>query len=80
MRIVESSGTSFAFPSQTIYMARDREGDVKVKQSVQSDIQQLINDSALPIPDYTQTQISNFSNSMQYPPKGSVLSPSDKTI
>ncbi len=72
MDVVEKSGTGFAFPSQTIYLAKDegvsKEKTDKAEQSVRDQREK----GDLPIPKFSREQIDSLKNSADYPPDGSV--------
>jgi MscS family membrane protein len=73
MDIVKDSGTDFAFPSQTLYLGRDSGLDKEKTAAVASEVKQWREESKLPFPDFTPTDISEFSNSLPYPQPGSAL-------
>jgi MscS family membrane protein len=73
MEIVEASGTSFAFPSRTIYVGRDAALDKEKTTAVAREVQRWRENSKLPFPDYAPSDISEFSNSLPYPQPGSAL-------
>jgi MscS family membrane protein len=73
MDIVEASGTSFAFPSRTLYLGRDSGPDKEKTAAIAREVQQWRDNSKLPFPDYAPSDISEFSNSLPYPQPGSAL-------
>jgi len=73
MGIVEASGTSFAFPSRTIYLGRDPGVDKEKTAAVSHEVQQWRENSKLPFPDFASSDISEFSNSLPYPQPDSAL-------
>jgi MscS family membrane protein len=73
MGIVEASGTSFAFPSRTIYLGRDPGVDKEKTAAVSHEVQQWRENSKLPFPDFASSDISEFSNSLSYPERDSAL-------
>ena len=73
MEIVEASGTSFAFPSRTIYVGRDAALDKEKTTAVAREVQRWRENSKLPFPDYAPSDISEFSNSLPYPQPDSAL-------
>jgi MscS family membrane protein len=73
MDIVEASGTSFAFPSRTIYVGRDSGLDKEKTAAVSREVQRWRENSKLPFPDYAPSDISEFSNSLPYPQPDSAL-------
>ena len=72
-QLVEQSGTSFSFPSQTTYIARDvglnKEKTGKAVEKVDTWRKQGV----LPFPDYTPDDIAEFENKLVYPESGSVF-------
>jgi len=71
--IIEASGTSVAFPSQTTYMVRDSGlDDDRSRESIEK-IQRWRERSDLPFPDFPSEQIAEFSGTIQYPPAGSAV-------
>jgi len=73
MDIVDASGTSFAFPSRTIYVGRDLGLDKGKTAAVAREVQRWRENSKLPFPDYAPADISEFSNSLPYPQPDSAL-------
>ena len=73
MEIVEASGTSFAFPSRTIYVGRDSGLDKEKTAAAEREVQRWRENSKLPFPDYAPSDISEFSNSLPYPQPDSAL-------
>ena len=50
--IVRDSGTGFAFPSQTVYLARDRGVDAARGPATEAEVRQWREEKRLPFPDY----------------------------
>jgi MscS family membrane protein len=73
MEIVEASGTAIAFPSRTVYLGRDPGVDKEKAAAVSHEVQQWRENSKLPFPDFTSSDISEFSNSLPYPEPDSAL-------
>ena len=73
MDIVEASGTSFAFPSRTLYLGRDPGVDKEKAAAVSHEVHQWRENSKLPFPDFASSDISEFSNSLSYPEPESAL-------
>ena len=73
MEIVEASGTSFAFPSRTIYVGHDSGLDKERTAAVSREVQRWREHSKLPFPDYAPSDISEFNNSLPYPQPDSAL-------
>ena len=71
--IVEASGTSFAFPSRTVYLGRDPGVDKEKAAAVSHEVHQWRESSKLPFPDFASSDISEFSNSLPYPDPDSAV-------
>lgn len=67
MEIVNSSGSGFGFPSQTLYLGRDSGLDKDKTESVHREVQQWRESGNLPFPDFEAKDISELSNSLPYP-------------
>jgi MscS family membrane protein len=74
--IVTESGTSFALPSQTLYLARGREPDPEKTRRAETEVRQWREDRQLPFPNFSPEQIAQIRGSLIYPPPGSPESPS----
>ena len=73
MDIVEASGTGFAFPSQTTYIAKDSGPDAEKSQKAVEVVRQWREQGKLPFPDFSPETISEFEGKIEYPPSGSAL-------
>jgi len=73
MEIVETSGTTLAHPSRTLYLSRDSGLDKEKTAAAAREVQQWRDNSTLPFPDYAPAAISEFSNSLPYPQPDSAL-------
>jgi len=73
MDIVDSAGTSLAFPSQTVYLGRDLGIDKQKAEEAAQEVQKWRDEHQLPFPDFAPTDISEISNSLPYPQPGSVV-------
>ena len=73
MDVVEESGSGFAFPSQTHYLARDDGLDSGKARLAEEEVRALRERHELPLPDYPETAKAEFAGSLDYPPKGSAL-------
>jgi MscS family membrane protein len=73
MDIVDAAGTSLALPSQTVFLGRDAGVDKEKAEKVTRQVQKWRETNQLPFPDFTPSQISEFSNSLSYPQPGSAL-------
>jgi MscS family membrane protein len=75
MDLVESSGSGFAFPSQTLYMAKDGGLDADRSSNAAEAVKKWRDEGELPFPDHTSARVSQLDGTLEYPPKGSALSP-----
>jgi MscS family membrane protein len=71
--IVDGAGTGFAFPSQTIYMARDGGVDADKAKETAASIQSLRDAGKLPFPDFPHDEAAELTDRLDYPPRGSAL-------
>jgi len=70
-KVVEDSGSGFAFPSQTVYLSRDQGlSDVKSKNT-EKKVQDWVDKGELEMPDFDEETIENLKDSLKYPPEGS---------
>ncbi|MES2487912.1 MAG: mechanosensitive ion channel family protein, partial [Bacteroidota bacterium] len=73
--IVAASGTDFAYPSQTLYMARDKGIDTDKTQLTGDTVQKWIDGEELQIPSFTPERIEELRDKIKYPAEGSVIKP-----
>jgi MscS family membrane protein len=73
--LVEASGTGFAFPSQTVYMRKDGGLDTDKGRATAESVGRWREQGELPFPDHRPGRVSQLDGTLEYPPKGSVLSP-----
>lgn len=71
MDIVKESGTDFAFPSQTLYVARDEGLSKEKSQVAEEKVKKWREEEDLQVPHYDAHRIQSIKNSIQYPPEGS---------
>ncbi|WP_372920317.1 mechanosensitive ion channel family protein [Salegentibacter sp.] len=72
MEVVEKSGSGFAFPSQTLYFAKDH-GLNKVKvEEAEEKVKDWRSKNEMPIPKFSKEQIEKLKNTSKYPSEGSV--------
>jgi len=69
--IIARSGTSFAFPSQTLYMGHDDGLDKEQSEAAIRQVEAWREDSNLPFPAPTEENIENLADTLDYPPRGS---------
>jgi MscS family membrane protein len=75
MDLVEASGSGFAFPSRTIYMAKDGGLDAQRSREAAESVKSWRDQGELPFPDHRSARVSQLDGTLEYPPKGSVSSP-----
>ena len=71
MDIVEQCGTGFAFPSQTLYFARDGGLDAQRTESAETQVRQWREEGRLPFPNFPPEHIQQMRGTVSYPPPGS---------
>ncbi len=70
--IVKNSGSSFAFPSQTLYMGRDDGLDVERGKTAAKEVESWRKAGKLPFPRLAPDRIEQLGGTLDYPPMGSV--------
>ena len=73
MDIVEASGTAFAFPSSTTYLARDAGLNKDKTEEAIAQVGRWREQQELPFPNFHPSRISELANRIQYPPPGSAV-------
>ncbi len=69
--IVNSAGTGFAFPSQTLYMGTDDGLDEEKSAGVMEEVQTWRHSGSLPFPYMASSRRDQLSGTLDYPPDGS---------
>jgi MscS family membrane protein len=69
--IVHESGTSFAFPSQTLYVGRDQGIDEERSAAATQQVQHWRKAGQLPFPRMSPAHRERLANTLDYPPRGS---------
>ncbi len=69
--LVVEAGTSFAFPSQTLYFGRDDGLDQTARDAALSQVNTWRRSGQLPFPHMTEEQLEELEGTVDYPPKGS---------
>jgi MscS family membrane protein len=69
--IVAGAGTSFAFPSQTLYLGRDGGLDVERGEAAMRDVQSWRSSGTLPFPNMSPSNRRRLADTLDYPPRGS---------
>lgn len=73
LEIVKESGTSFAFPSQTTYFARDEGMDDEQRQAAEQQVAAWREAGELPFPDMTPDDREALTGTLDFPPEGSAV-------
>ena len=68
---VGESGTDFAFPSQTLYFAKDKGLSKEKTHQAEEKVQEWKSKEELQLPDFDPAQIESLKDSIPYPPPGS---------
>ncbi len=71
MDVVEASGTGFAFPSQTLYLARDTGLSEEKTREAEERVKKWKESGEMQIPSFDPNRIEELRNSISYPPEGS---------
>ncbi|MFQ5416433.1 MAG: mechanosensitive ion channel family protein [Myxococcota bacterium] len=70
MDIVAESGTGFAFPSTTTYLARDEGTSPERTQHAEAEVQKWKESNELFLPGFTPEKIDSLAGSLPFPPPG----------
>jgi MscS family membrane protein len=73
MDIVAAAGSGFAFPSQTLYVARDGGVDAGRGAEVAAEVARWREKDNLPFPDFDPGERGEIMNTLPWPPDGSAL-------
>ncbi len=73
MQIVADSGTGFAFPSSTTYLARDGGLDAERTKAAEAQVKQWREAGKLMFPNYSPQEIQEMDDTLDWPPKGSAV-------
>jgi MscS family membrane protein len=73
MDIVSEAGTEFAFPSRTLYLGKDSGLDPERTVDVAKKVEQWREEKQLPFPDFAQTEITQFRDTLPYPDPASAV-------
>jgi len=71
MDVVAASGTSFAFPSQTLYAGRDTGLDDARRREAEAEVERWRAERALYLPDVPAEAAARLAGRLDYPPAGS---------
>jgi MscS family membrane protein len=70
-KVIEESGSGFAFPSQTIYLSQDQGLSDSKKAEAEAKVKEWIANNELNIPNFDNQTIESLKGSISYPPEGS---------
>jgi MscS family membrane protein len=70
VEIVEQSGTALAFPSQTLYLGRDRGNDEDKTRAAEVSVQERRGKGSLPFPNFSPEQAAGLRGAIVFPPVG----------
>ncbi|NJL09080.1 MAG: mechanosensitive ion channel family protein [Methylacidiphilales bacterium] len=73
MEIVAKSGSGFAFPSQTLYVARDSGRDGEKATAARDSVKQWQEAGELQVPRFHPDRIRELRNTIDYPPPGAAV-------
>ena len=73
MDIVESSGAYFAYPSQTLYLARDAGRNMAKTSEAEEAVRAWRDGDELLLPEFPPDRIEALGDSLEYPPVGSAM-------
>ena len=68
---VEASGTWFAVPTQRVRLAEDEDRVTNRDSEAEEIVSRWRAEDRLPFPDHAEDEIASFTNTLDYPPKGS---------
>jgi MscS family membrane protein len=75
MDIVEHAGTALAFPSQTLYLGRDRMSGDGRGEAAEAAVRAWREGGTLPFPDFSPEHAAKLRGSIAFPPPGSTVAP-----
>lgn len=73
MDIIEQSGTSFAFPSQTVYLSKDTGLSKELTAKAKEEVNNWKAKGELQIPRFSDEKLKEIADSLSYPAPGSAL-------
>ncbi len=69
--IVSASGASFALPSQTVHMTRDRGTDPARAEAAAGEVEEWRRSGRLPFPVHSERRLAELEGTLDWPPRGS---------
>lgn len=73
MDTVAESGTDFAFPSQTLYFAKDGGTSAENTVATEQRVAEWRTKNEMQLPKFDEQKINEIQDTLDYPPKGSVI-------
>ena len=71
MEIIDAAGTGFAFPSQTLYVARDPGVDAQKTERAEHEVKARQDAGDMQVPRFDPDRIASLRHTLKYPPQGS---------
>jgi MscS family membrane protein len=75
MELVNDSGSGFAFPSSTTYLGKDSGLNLERQQKAEAQVRTWREEGRLPFPSFTPEALAEMDDTLDYPPKGSAVAP-----
>lgn len=66
-KVIEDSGSGFAFPSQTLYLTKDKGLSDAKRQDAEAKVRSWIENGELQIPDFDEDLIESLKDTLKYP-------------
>ncbi|RDI14568.1 mechanosensitive ion channel family protein [Flavobacterium sp. AG291] len=76
--IIDKSGTGLAYPSQTIYFAKDSGNSAEKTSQAEDTVKQWKEKGELQLPKFDPKHVAEIKGSIRYPEEGSVVKPSEE--
>lgn len=70
-KIVDESGSGFAFPSTTAYLSKDALPDEETRKRIEAEVEAWRGSETLPFPNVAEQRATELKNTLDYPPQGS---------
>ncbi|WP_245681296.1 mechanosensitive ion channel family protein [Arcticibacter eurypsychrophilus] len=80
MDIITESGTGFAFPSQTLYLAKDHAPSLEKAEEIHETVKKWREAGDMSIPTFNPDYIDDLKNTIPYPPEGSSVYKNDNSF
>ena len=76
--IVAKSGTDFAYPSQTLYISRDKGNNAEKTAQTDDIVNKWKENKEIRLPKFEPEHIEKIKGTIKYPPEDSVIKPAEK--